>query len=83
MVTLFLTLVSSHLPVETLLLRSIGKLVIYTLIDLIMDIKAELKAASEKRKEIENQIAACAARLGTAGVGMHGPILDDEVRIST
>jgi len=57
--------------------------VIYTLIDLIMDIKAELKAASEKRKEIENQIAACAARLGTAGVGMHGPILDDEVRIST
>jgi hypothetical protein len=58
-------------------------LVIYTSIDLIMDIKAELKAASKKRKEIEDQIAACAARLGTAGVGMHGPILDDEVRIST
>ena len=48
-----------------------------------MDIKAELKAASEKRKEIEDQIGVAAARLETAGVGMHGPILDEEVRIST
>lgn len=79
------TILSAFLsqPCENVAIAINSTRVIYTSIDPIMDIKAELKAASKKRKEIEDQIAACAARLETAGVGMHGPILDDEVCIST
>ena len=45
------------------------------------ELKASLKELSQRRAQIEQEIAVRTARLETAGVGMHGSLVDAEVSV--
>jgi Nas2 N_terminal domain len=44
------------------------------------DLKSRLKELMENRELLEVEIEAATSRLAAAGVGMHGPLVDHEVR---